>query len=145
MKKLITTALFTLISVYSFSQQINIHVTELKDYVSNENLSPDDILKVANFDTDIRTVDGFYLFDLATKTVEFKTRKSSGTGKIISSSEKKGVYTIVFEDSNGKGSKMNITMIIDPSKNKVFYTYCNPDNNYTLAQQFTETEIKVKK
>lgn len=145
MKKLITTALFTLFSIYSFSQQINIHVTELKDYVSNENLSPEDILKVANFDTDIRTVDGFYLFDLATKTVEFKTRKSSGTSKIISSSEKKGVYTIVFEDSNGKGSKMNITMVIDPSKNKVFYTYFNPDNNYTLAQQFTETEIKVKK
>lgn len=145
MKKLITTALFTLVSVFSFSQQISVRVTELKDFVSNENLSPEDILKVANFDTDIRTVDGFYLFDLATKTVEFKTRKSLGTGKIISSSEKKGVYTIVFEDSNGKGSKMNITMIIDPAKNKVFYTYCNPDNNYTLAQQFTETEITVKK
>jgi hypothetical protein len=40
---------------------------------------------------------------------------------------------------------MNNTMVIDPAKNKVFYTYSDPVNIYTLAQQFTETEITVKK
>jgi hypothetical protein len=145
MKKLITTALFTLVSVFSFSQQISVRVTELKDFVSNEKLTPDEIFKVANFDSDVRTVDGSYLFDLASKTVEFKTRKSSGTGKIISSSEKNGIYTIVIEELNGVGNRMYITMVVDTVKNNVFYTHHDPINNYTLAQQFTETEIKVKK
>ena len=145
MKNLISTTMFTLVSVFAFSQQINIHVTELQDYVSNENLTPDEIFKVAHFDTDVRTVDGSYLFDLAKETVKFKTRKSSGTANVISSIEKNGIYTIVFEELNGVGNKMYITMVVDTVKNNVFYTYQDPINNYTLAQQFTETEIKVKK
>ncbi len=145
MKNLISTTMFTLVSVFAFSQQINIHVTELQDYVSNENLTPDEIFKVAHFDTDVRTVDGSYLFDLAKETVKFKTRKSSGTANVISSIEKNGIYTIVFEELNGVGNKMYITMVVDTVKNNVLYTYHDPINNYTLAQQFTETEIKVKK
>ena len=145
MKNLISTALFTLVSVFSFSQQISVRVTELKDFVSNENLTPDEIFKVANFDSDVRTVDGSYLFDLDKETVKFKTRKSSGTANVISSTEKNGIYTIVIEELNGVGNKMYITMVVDTVKNNVLYTYHDPINNYTLAQQFTETEIKVKK
>lgn len=52
---------------------------------------------------------------------------------------------MIFKDSKGDGTNMNITMVIDPAKNDVFYTYSDPVNKYTLTQQFTETEIMVKK
>jgi hypothetical protein len=52
---------------------------------------------------------------------------------------------MIFKDSKGDGTNMKITMVIDPAKNKVFYTYSDPVNKYTLTQQFTETEITVKK
>ena len=52
---------------------------------------------------------------------------------------------MIFEDSKGDGTNMKFTMVIDPAKNDVFYTYSDPVNKYTLAQQFTETEITVKK
>ena len=59
--------------------------------------------------------------------------------------KKNGTYTIVIEELNGVGNKMYITMVVDTVKNNVFFTYCDPINNYTLAQKFTKTEIKVKK
>ena len=145
MKNLFLTVLFTLVSVFYFSQQISVQVTELKDFVSNDSLSPSKIMKVATFDTDIRTVDGSYFFDLDAKTVSFKTRKTSGSAKINSSTEKNGVYTIVIEELNGVGNKMYITMVVDTLKNKVFFTYYDPINKYTLAQDFTKTVIKVSK
>lgn len=146
MKNLFLTVFFTLVSVFSFSQQISVRVTELKDFVSSENLTANEMMKVANFDSSsVRTVDGSYEFDLVAKTVSFKTRKSSGTSKVISSTEKNGIFTIVYEDSSVEGNKMNVTMVINPEKNKVFFTYRNPINNYTLAQDFTETQILVNK
>lgn len=146
MKNLFLTVLFTLVSVFSFSQQISVRVTELKDFVSSENLTANEMMKVANFDSSsVRTVNGSYEFDLDTKTVSFKTRKSSGTSKVISSTEKNGIFTIVYEDSSVDGNKMNVTMVINPEKNKVFFTYYNPINKYTLAQDFTETQILVNK
>ena len=146
MKNLFLTVLFTLVSVFSFSQQISVQVTELKDFVSNDSLSPSKIMKVATFDADIRTVDGSYFFDLDAKTVSFKTRKTSdGLAKINSSTEKNGVYTIVIEELNGVGNKMYITMVVDTVKNKVFFTYYDPINKYTLAQDFIKPVIKVSK
>lgn len=146
MKNFFLTVLFTLVSVFSFSQKISVRVTELKDFVSSENLTANEMMKVANFDSSsVRIVDGSYEFDLDAKTVSFKTRKSSGKGNVISSTEKNGTFTIVYEDSNVNGVKMIVTMVINPEKNKVFYTYNNPNDKYTLAQEFTETKILVSK
>lgn len=145
MKNLFLTSLFSLVSVFSFSQQISVRVSELKDFVTSDSLNLNSIMKVATFDASVRTVEGSYLFDLDSKKVSYKTRNSYGTAEVASSTEKNGTFTIVYVDTTGNGNKMNITMVVDTVKNKVFFTYYDPFNKYTLAQDFTETEIKVSK
>lgn len=148
MKNLLVSFLFSLVSLFSFSQKMTVHVTEVKDYVHSDSVSYIVAMNESRSDNDKRTVDGTYNIDLDAKSLSFKTLKNSGTRTINSFTKIGNTIRVNFtddylEDENGK--KLEVTLVINQKAGKVVFTYFDPIYKYTFAQDFTKNEISMNK
>ena len=146
MRNLFVSFNLSLVSFFSFAQNITIHVTEVKDYVHTDSVSYIDAMNDSRSDNPNRAVDGIYNIDLKSETLTFKTLKNEGTRK-INSVEKEGNNLLVnftddyLEDENGK--KLEVLLVINAKSGSVVFSYFDPVYNYTLAQDFTKNVISL--
>lgn len=148
MKNLLVSFLFSLVSLFSFSQKITVHVTEVKDYVHSDSVSYIVAMNESRSDNDKRPVDGTYNIDLESKSLSFKTLKNSGTRTIDSFTEEKSTIFVNLTDdylADENGNKLKVTLIINKKTGKVVFTYFDPIYKYTFAQDFTKNEISMNK
>ena len=148
MKNLLVSFLFSLVSLFSFSQKMTVHVTEVKDYVHSDSVSYIDAMNESRSDNDKRTVDGTYNIDLDAKSLSFKTLKNSGTRTINSFTKEGQSISVNFTDDyleDENGNKLEVTLVINEKSGKVVFTYFDPVYKYTFAQDFTKNEITTIK
>lgn len=148
MKNLLVSFLFSLVCLFSFSQKITVHVTEVKDYIHSDSVSHILAMKKSRSDNDKRPVDGTYNIDLDSMTLSFKTLRNSGIGKINSFTKKGKTINVYFDDEysedNNSYNKLHAAMIINSKKGTVIYTYFDPNYNYRFVQDFTKNKITIK-
>lgn len=148
MKNLLVSFLFSLVSLFSFSQKMTVHVTEVKDYVHSDSVSYIVAMNESRSDNDKRTVDGTYNIDLDAKSLSFKTLKNSGTRTINSFTKSGNTIRVNFTDDyleDENGNKLEVTLVINQKAGKVVFTYFDPIYKYTFAQDFTKNEISMNK
>lgn len=148
MKNLLVSFLFSLVSLFSFSQKMTVHVTEVKDYVHSDSVSYIVAMNESRSDNDKRTVDGTYNIDLDAKSLSFKTLKNSGTRTINSFTKNGNTIRVNFTDDyleDENGNKLEVTLVINQKAGKVVFTYFDPIYKYTFAQDFTKNEISMNK
>ena len=148
MKNLSVSFLFSLVSLFSFSQKITVHVTEVKDYIHSDSVSYILAMKKSRSDNDKRPVDGTYNIDLDSMTLSFKTLKNSGTDRINSFTKSGNTIRVNFTDDyleDENGNKLQVTLVINQKAGKVVFTYFDPIYKYTFAQDFTKNEISMNK
>jgi len=148
MKNLLVSFLFSLVSLFSFSQKMTVHVTEVKDYVHSDSVSYIVAMNESRSDNDKRTVDGTYNIDLDAKSLSFKTLKNSGTRTINSFTKIGNTIRVNFTDDyleDENGNKLEVTLVINQKAGKVVFTYFDPIYKYTFAQDFTKNEISMNK
>jgi hypothetical protein len=148
MKNLLVSFLFSLVSLFSFSQKMTVHVTEVKDYVHSDSVSYIVAMNESRSDNDKRTVDGTYNIDLDAKSLSFKTLKNSGTRTINSYTKSGNTIRVNFTDDyleDENGNKLEVTLVINQKAGKVVFTYFDPIYKYTFAQDFTKNEISMNK
>ena len=146
MKKLFVTSVLILTSFFSFSQKITVHVTEVKDYLASDSVSYTVAMSDSNLYENKRIVDGTYNIDLDNKTISFKTLKNEGIRTINSFTKNGNIVSVTYTDvylSNKNGDKIEITLVINKKSGEVIFTYFDPLNKYTFAQDFTKNKIKI--
>ena len=146
MKNLFVGFLFSVVSLVSFSQNITVHVTEVRDYMTYDSVSYTVAMCDSNLYKNNRIVDGTYNIDLDNKTVSFKTLKNEGTRTINSFTKNGKTVSVTYTDvylSNKNGDKLEMTLVINKRRGTVVLTYFDSLNHYTFAQDFTKNEIKT--
>jgi len=137
MKKLAFVLGVVLANVFNtFSQKIDIHVTQVSVQVVEDNLSESEYLK---------DVDSYYAINLETNTLIYKIPGNDIVYRNITSyTVSNKVITIVYEDDDivDPSTKFNPMFIIDKKNNSVKWIL--QESQVTFTYNFVKFSMKIK-